>query len=117
MASANHDIRLRRCALILLNVPYWKIAEESLTVWLARIEVPAEFHAGVDNNNADIVDFIFSERRNEGTAPADISKAHHVRGYLLQATVATYEPDTKRAHWFWSSKIPKEEHQARGPLE
>ena len=83
MSSANHDIRLRRSTLILLNVPYWKIPEESLTVWFARIELPEEFRAGIDNNNVDIMDFVFSERRTEGTAPADIAKAHHIRGYLL----------------------------------
>ena len=63
----------------------WTTPEESLTVWFARLELPEEFHAGIDNNNVDIVDFVFSERRFEGIAPADISKAHHVRGYLLQS--------------------------------
>ncbi|MFM7985775.1 MAG: hypothetical protein ACKPKO_41320, partial [Candidatus Fonsibacter sp.] len=69
--------------MILLNVPYWKIAEEPLTMWLARLEVPEEFHAGVDSNNVVIVDFIFCERRIDGATAADMFKAHHVRGYLL----------------------------------
>ncbi len=70
MASASHDIRLRRSALILLNVAYWTIAEELLTVWcFARIEVPEEFHAGVDDNNVDIMACIFSGRRIEGLRP------------------------------------------------
>ena len=65
MASASHDIRLRRFTLVLLNVPFWKTPEESLTEWFARIELPEEFQAGIDNNNVDIVDFVFSERRIE----------------------------------------------------
>ena len=63
MASASRDIQLRRSTLALLNVPFWKTPEESLTEWFARIELPNEFQAGIDNNNVDIVDFVFSERR------------------------------------------------------
>ena len=107
LASASHDIRWRRSTLVLLNVPYWRTPEESLTASFARIELPEEFHAGIDdNNNADIVDFVFSELRIEWNAPAEISKAHHVRGYSLQVTVITDEPDTKRAYWYWANQDP-----------
>ena len=113
MASASHDIRLRRSTLVLLNVHFWMTQEESLTEWFARIELPEEFRAGIDNNSVDIVDFVFSERRLAGTAPADIPKANHIRGYLLQAAVMTDEPATKRAHWSPAQKDPnaKREHQ------
>ena len=67
MASASHDIRLRPSTLVLLNVPFWKTPEESLTEWFARIELPEEFRAGIDNiNNVDIVDFVFSKHRIDG---------------------------------------------------
>ena len=51
MASASHDIRLRRSTLVLLIVHFWRTQEESLTEWFARIELPEEFRAGIDNNN------------------------------------------------------------------
>ena len=68
MASASHDIRLRRSKIVLINVHVWRTKDESLTKWFARIELPEEFRAGIDNNNADIVDFVFSERRIERAA-------------------------------------------------
>ena len=40
MASASHDIRLRRSTLVLLNVPFWKTSQESLIAWFTRIELP-----------------------------------------------------------------------------
>ncbi len=72
MASASHDIRLIRPTLVLLNVPFCRTPEESLIEWFARIELPEEFQAGIDNNNLDIVDFVFGERRIEGTAAPDL---------------------------------------------
>ena len=69
MASASHDIQLRRSTLVFLNVPFWQISEESLIEWIARIELTEEFQAGINRiNSVDIVDFIFSERRIESTA-------------------------------------------------
>ena len=94
-------------------MPVWRNQEESLTAWFARIELPEEFHAGTDDNNVHMVDFTFSERRIEGTAPAEISKAHHVRGYLLQMMVMTDEPDAKRAHWYRAQRDPYREYQER----
>ena len=67
MATANRDIRLKRSTLILISVPHRRSAEESLTVWFARIDLPEEFRAGIDHND-DIVDFVFGERRIEGTS-------------------------------------------------
>ena len=63
MASANHDIRLRRSTLVLLNVPFWRTSEESLIEWLARTEQPEEFQSSEDHINVDIADFIFGQRR------------------------------------------------------
>ena len=63
MASASHDIRLRRSTLVLLNVPFWRTSEESLIEWFARTEQPEEFQSGIDHINVDIADFIFGQRR------------------------------------------------------
>ena len=60
MASANHDIRLRRSTLVLLNVPFWRTSEEE---WFARTEQPEEFQSSEDHINVDIADFIFGQRR------------------------------------------------------
>ena len=81
MAAASHDIWSRRSTLVFLSVPFWKTSEESLIEWFARIELPEEFQAGIDNNNVDIVDFVFSELRIEGVAAPDLSKAHHMHSY------------------------------------
>ena len=64
---------------------------------MARVDLPEEFRTGIDNND-DIVDVVCGERRIEGTSPEDMSKAHKVRGYLLQMTVSSDELDAKRAH-------------------
>ena len=50
MASASHDIRLRRSTLALFNVRFWKTPEESLIEWFARIELTEELQARIDNN-------------------------------------------------------------------
>ena len=63
MASASHDIRLRRSTLVLLNVPFWRTSEESLIEWFARTEQPEEFQSSEDHINVDIADFIFGQRR------------------------------------------------------
>ena len=63
MASASHDIRLRRSTLVLLNVPFWRTSEESLIEWFARAEQPEEFQSSEDHINVDIADFIFGQRR------------------------------------------------------
>ena len=63
MASASHDIRLRRSTLVLLNVPFWRTSEESLIEWFARTEQPEEFQARIDHINVDIADFNFGQWR------------------------------------------------------
>ena len=95
MATASHDIRFKRSNLILLNSPYWKFDEgEPLTTWWARIDLPEEFRNRIDNNT-DIVDFVFSERRIETTLAEDFPKARHMRGYLLHVTVNSDERDAQ----------------------
>ena len=64
MASANHNIRLRRSAVVLLEEPFWRTPEESLTAWFVRIELPEEFHAGIDHN-VEIVYFACNRQRIE----------------------------------------------------
>ena len=99
MAAASHDIQFKRSTLILFNVPYWKCDEgEPLTTWWARIDLPIELLNPIDDN-PDIVDFVFSERRIEGLSAEDLQKAHHMRGYLLQMTIRSEEPETRRVHW------------------
>ena len=63
MASASHDIRLRRSTLVLLSVPFWRTSEESLVEWFARAEQPEDFQSGMDHINVDIADCIFGQRR------------------------------------------------------
>ena len=63
MASASHDIRLRRSTLVLLSVPFWRTSEESLIEWFARAEQLAEFQPGMNHINVDIADFNFGQRR------------------------------------------------------
>ena len=100
MASSSHDIGFKRATLILFNVPYWKCEEgESLTTWWARIALPEELRTSIDDDDPDIIDFVFSERRIEGLSAEDLPKAHHMRGYLLQITIRSAEPETQRAHW------------------
>ena len=91
-----------------LKMPIWMAREWFRhTIGFARNEVsrryvdspptfhlPEEFRTGIDNHD-DIVDFVFGERRIEETSPDDMFKARHVRGYLLQTTVSSEEPDTK----------------------
>ena len=64
MASASHNIRWRRSLLVFLDEPFWSTPEESLAAWFARIELPEEFHAGIDHN-VDIMDFTCSKQRVE----------------------------------------------------
>ena len=93
MASSSHDIGFKRATLILFNVPYWKCKEgESLTTWWARIALPEELRTSVDDDDFDIIDFVFSERRIEGLSAEDLPKAHHIRGYLLQRAIRSESP-------------------------
>ena len=63
MASASHDIRLRRSTLVLLNVPFWRTSEESLIERFARTGQPEEFQSGEDHINVDVADFVCGLRR------------------------------------------------------
>ena len=95
MANPSHDIGFKRATLILFNVPYWKCEEgESLTTWWARIALPEELRNSIDDD-PDIVDFVFSVRRIEGLSAEDLPKAHHMRGYLMQMTIRSAEPETQ----------------------
>ena len=69
-----------------------------MTTWWARIELPEKFLKKIDDN-PDIVDFVFSERRIEGLSAEDLQKAHHMRGCLLQMAIRSEEPETRRVHW------------------
>jgi hypothetical protein len=99
MASSSRDIGFKHAALILFNVPYWRCEEgESLTTWWARIALPEELRTLIDDD-LDIIDFVFSERRIASHWVDDLQKARHMRGHLLQMTIRSAEPETQRVHW------------------